>query len=502
MVKDGNKQRLLGRYRLEEVIAVGGMGTVARAHDDVLHRTVAIKLLKEEYAADPGTVERFQREARIAASLSHPGIAHVFDFGQDNGRSFIVMEFLHGEDLRSRLLREGRLDTHEAVDIVARTADALAHAHQAGAVHRDIKPGNIFLTRSGEVKVTDFGIARAAAEAPVTATGTIIGTFLYLSPEQALGEPVTPASDLYSLGCVLLELLTGKPPFEGDSPAAISMAHVSKPPPSAHEVSPEVPAAVDAVIARSLSKDPADRYRNANEMASALRAAVAPAETSGPRGRVPSLEATSGAAPTVEAQRGPQTQVIESEVSSKSEDKRRRRPRAAGIRRWRPAVAVGLLAVAVTAVVIAADRLGPSDTVKVPNWVEGRIEQARQEAAQLGLTLREQSEGSFRPAGEVLRQSPAPGAEVSPGHSVELVVSSGGDLVVVPDVIGEKLEDAEGQLERSGFKAALATEVEGKKEDLIVTAQDPTPGTIRPKGSTVTLTIAERRGKGRGGGDD
>src|SRR5438874_740866 len=214
------------RYRLIERIASGGMGTVWRAEDLVLHRPVAVKVLSESLGADAKFVERFRREARAAAGLSHPNVAGIFDYGEDGDTPFMVMELIEGETLAGRLRREGGLPPAEAARIASEIASALQAAHDAGVVHRDVKPANVMLTPRGECKVMDFGIAAAAWATPLTATGATIGTASYLSPEQAGGSKATPASDVYALGCVLYEMLTGRPPFTGDNPVAVAAAHI------------------------------------------------------------------------------------------------------------------------------------------------------------------------------------------------------------------------------------------------------------------------------------
>ena len=232
---------LADRYRQVRRIASSGMGTVYEGVDERLGRRVAIKLLKEEYAEDPLFVERFGREARAAASLDHPNIAQIFDSGQHGGRHFIVMEFLDGEDLGHMLRQDCRLPADVAVSVTAQVCSALAAAHTAGVVHRDIKPGNVLVRADGRVKVTDFGIAQVQGQASLTGAGLVLGTARYLSPEQACGQAVTPASDLYSAGVLLFQMLTGNVPFTGDSPVAVALSHVREKVPSVHDFAPEVP---------------------------------------------------------------------------------------------------------------------------------------------------------------------------------------------------------------------------------------------------------------------
>ncbi|MBF4562611.1 serine/threonine protein kinase [Microbacterium sp. VKM Ac-2870] len=247
-----------GRYELDSRIAIGGMGEVWEATDHVIGRTVAIKILKDEYMGDPGFLERFRAEARHAALVNHEGIASVFDYGEENGSAFLVMELVPGEALSTILEREGSLSTDKTLDIVAQTAAALQAAHAAGLVHRDIKPGNLLITPDGRVKITDFGIARIADQVPLTATGQVMGTVQYLSPEQASGHAASPATDIYSLGIVAYECLAGKRPFTGESQVAIAMAQINdSPPPLAATIAEPVRNFVMSMIAKKPEERPA-----------------------------------------------------------------------------------------------------------------------------------------------------------------------------------------------------------------------------------------------------
>jgi serine/threonine-protein kinase len=262
------------RYTNVELIAHGGMADVYRATDSVLERTVAVKVLAERYAADQDFRARFTREAQTAASLSHPNVVTIYDVGEIDGTPYIVMEHLGGGSLADRV-REQRIAPAAALVWLSQAADALDAAHAAGIVHRDVKPGNLLLDREGDVHVSDFGIARAAAHDPLTSAGTILGSSGYMAPEQARGEPATPASDRYALGCVAFELLTGRRPFEAESPTAEAMLHASEPPPRPSEIEPALPAAADAAVLQALAKDPDSRPRSAAAFVEALGAAFA-----------------------------------------------------------------------------------------------------------------------------------------------------------------------------------------------------------------------------------
>ncbi|MCS3844909.1 serine/threonine-protein kinase [Microbacterium sp. AK031] len=258
-----------GRYELQSRIAIGGMGEVWEATDHVIGRTVAIKILKDEYMGDPGFLERFRAEARHAALVNHEGIASVFDYGEENGSAFLVMELVPGEALSTLLERDGALSADKTLDIVAQTASALQAAHAAGLVHRDIKPGNLLITPDGRVKITDFGIARIADQVPLTATGQVMGTVQYLSPEQASGHPASPATDTYSLGIVAYESLAGKRPFTGESQVAIAMAQINEQPPP---LPPTVPIPVQNLVMAMIAKKPADRPSSSATVARAAQA--------------------------------------------------------------------------------------------------------------------------------------------------------------------------------------------------------------------------------------
>jgi serine/threonine-protein kinase len=264
------------RYELQELVGTGGMSSVYRALDRLLERNVALKILHPHYGDDEEYVERFRREARAVAQLSHPNIVTVIDRGESDGQQYIVFEYIDGESLKQLVDRNGPLPGRRAIELTLQVADALAFAHQAGLVHRDVKPQNVLVTEDGEAKVTDFGIARSLdVEHGVTQTGTVLGTSNYLSPEQARGQTVTPSTDVYSLGVVLFELLTGEVPFPGDNFVAVAMKHINEPPPSLLERRPDVPVRLVHAVERALAKDPADRFQTMEAFAAELRACLA-----------------------------------------------------------------------------------------------------------------------------------------------------------------------------------------------------------------------------------
>jgi serine/threonine protein kinase len=267
---------ILGRYSLEELVGAGGMSSVYRAHDRLLERDVALKILHESYLEDEAAVERFRREARAVAQLSHPNIVTVIDRGEEDGRQFIVFEYVPGEDLKECVARTGALPVREALTLAVEAGRGLAFAHRHGIVHRDVKPQNVMLNGDGQAKVTDFGIARSLdVEKGVTQSGTVLGTSDYISPEQASGGTVGPETDVYSLGCVLFELLTGEVPFPGGSFVAVAMRHLHEPPPSVLDLRPDVPPRVASAVERAMAKDPGARFATMEEFIAELEACLA-----------------------------------------------------------------------------------------------------------------------------------------------------------------------------------------------------------------------------------
>ena len=470
-------QSLLGRYRLGEVIGAGGMGTVLQAHDEVLGRSVAVKLLREELAADERSLVRFRQEARIAASLSHPGIAAVYDFAEEGGRPAIVMELLDGQDLHTVLSVEGPMDPARAAAIVAQAADALSYAHGMGAVHRDVKPANIFLTRSGAVKITDFGVAYAAGGGQLTTTGALIGTPDYLSPEQVRGERATAASDVYSLGCVAFELLTGRPPFGGDNSIAVATSRLGAPPPSARALHAEVGEELDEVVRRALAPAPGDRYPTAAAMARALRAAVRhPAPT-------PPVGPLAGGPATERLDSGPAT-LVEPPLPARVP-----RPPPGRSRKWAglwAALLVLFMAGLTLDVVRAWQRQNAPRAV--PSWTGVSFQQASGQARRLGFVVKRVDAPHQPPAEVVLGSTPAAGTRLKPGSTVTLAVSLG-NLFALPDVRTKNVDDATTILRGQHLNVIRNSQTVPGAVDGLVDSQDPAPGALVSGGAPVTLTV-------------
>jgi serine/threonine-protein kinase len=476
------------RYELTHLIARGGMAQVYRARDRQLDRPVALKVLFPELSVDRAFVERFRREAQAAANLSHPNIVPVFDWGEDNGAYFIVMEFVDGRALSAVLREAGTLPPQQAATIGAHVAAALAFAHRHGVVHRDVKPGNVLITADGTVKVTDFGIARAMnTEESLTQTGAVMGTAAYFSPEQAEGHGVDSRSDIYSLGVVLYEMSTGKPPFTGDSPVAVASKHVRDQPVLPRDVNPSIPVALEAVIMKAMAKSPDDRYQSAEELrADLLRFAdgrPVEAADAGVTSMVAAVDATQATMVTGQTRAVPAG--AGSAGPSRAELERQRRTR-----RLVALLVTLLVALAVIAFFLLRS-LGGSN-VTVPNVV-GETAQAATQTLQnnnlvVGGTTRQTSAD---PKGQVLSTDPKSGAKVKKNTTVSLVVSGGPTVtnVTVPSVVNQQLTAAIAALDKAGL-AYKVTDIASPKTTGTVLSQDPAGNSQAKSTTVVKLTVS------------
>ncbi len=479
-----------GRYELTHLIARGGMAQVYRAMDRQLERPVALKVLFPELSVDRTFVERFRREAQAAANLSHPNIVPVFDWGEDDGSYFIVMEYVEGRPLSAVLRDPQRMPPRQIAMIGAGVAAALAFAHRHGVVHRDVKPGNVLITPDGDVKVTDFGIARAMnTEESLTQTGAVMGTAAYFSPEQAEGKGVDSRSDIYSLGVVLYEMAVGRPPFTGDSPVAVASKHVRDLPVLPRQANPTVPPALEAVVMKAMAKNPDDRYGSAEELrADLLRFAEGrPVEAADPG--VTSLMTAVGVTQAVPLSTGrtAAVPVVGGTPTSREDLERKKRTRNLIIVLVLLLVALGVIAF------FLLRSLGVfGNNVTVPNVVGLTASQATQTLRNDHLTVGSSTvRTSNTTKGNVLSTDPKAGASVPKNSAVKLVVSGGPNIptVVVPSVTGQQLTQAIALLQGDNLGYTVHNVTSNQPVGTVL-SQDPAGGTKVLETHKVTLTVS------------
>ena len=488
------------RYRVVSRVGSGGMAEVYCAEDLQLGRRVAVKLLHERFAQDPEFVERFRREASSAASLSHANIVSVYDRGEWGGTYYIAMELLEGRSLDTIVREEAPLTPERAIELTEQVLRAARFAHRHGVVHRDLKPHNVIIDSEGRVKVTDFGIARAGAS-EITQTGSIMGTARYLSPEQAQGEAVGPRSDLYAIGILLYELLTGTVPFEGESVVAIALRHLSEPPRPPSSLVSSISPQLDAIVLRALAKDPDQRFADADEFLDALNRARA-------RLRAEDGSRTASFAPVVLPAIGapaprpgaPGTQMllpaavsygepshwdpnVTSVISGGPPPSRRSSPM------WPWALFGALLAaaaiVALLYLLLAAHKTVPS--VTGDNEYQA-IAQLEHDGFQVPPATLQSS--SIYPNGTVIAQNPAAGTQIAKGDTVAITVSSGAAAKAVPDVTGDRLADAEYALRHKGFRYSTSQQPSTSVKSGYVISTNPGVGSVADSGSVVALTVS------------
>ncbi|MFJ3384727.1 MULTISPECIES: Stk1 family PASTA domain-containing Ser/Thr kinase [unclassified Curtobacterium] len=496
---------LANRYEIGDVIGRGGMATVHVGQDTRLGRRVAVKLLKPSLANDPAFRTRFRQEAQAAARMAHPTIVRVYDAGEETVTEqsgaevqvpFIVMEYVEGRPL-SDVIGEGPVEPDEAVRLTSGILTALEYSHRAGVVHRDIKPANVMVTHTGQVKVMDFGIARAITDtsATVAQTTSILGTASYFSPEQARGETVDARTDLYSTGIVLFELLTGRPPFLGDSPVAVAYQHVSEQPVAPSTITPAVSPALDAVTLHALVKDRTRRFQNAAEFRRDLEQAAA--------GQVPAstkkLQRTANDASTMLFGVNPRTTSNPEVAFRELDDTQEHRPQRT---QNRPPVAWIWVGIVLTIAVIAGvifwvANLQPgqapvSSSVSVPNVVGATYDSAENALKKRDLVAVRVDENSDKvDKGSVIRTEPGSGTNVARSQNIRVVVSLGPEQVAVPDVANQAQDAAQKALEAAGFTiGAINTDYSPSVPEGTVMSSDPASGSSHPKGTVINLTVS------------
>lgn len=472
------------RYTILERIGGGGMADVYRAHDQLLDRSVAVKVLRSQFTDDDEFVTRFRREAQAAARLSHPNIVNIYDVGRDEDIYYIVMEYISGETLKEHIQREGTLPVESAVRIALEIAEALEHAHQNNIVHCDIKPHNILMTRSGRVKVTDFGIARAVTSATMTQTGTIIGSVHYFSPEQAKGSSVSAKSDIYSLGVVLYEMLTGVVPFTGETPISIALKHLQEEPRPPRELNPDIPPLLEAIVLKAMAKNSEQRFETIDEMIGDLRLAQNYLRDDHTR-RLSKEDFPTQVLPRVTVPEPAQPAEKSEGTPAGPTDKGKR------------GLIIGLIALLIlgfaTGAFLAFGKFWSINEVTVPNVAGKQVDTARN--ILLSANLRVSITDAFNdkvPSGYVISQNPEAGTTVKEQRTITLIVSKGPEITVVPDVRGIKQRDAELQIKNAGLVVGRIDEQYSPDvpADTII-SQNPRPPAQVNKGTAIDLVVSK-----------
>ena len=478
------------RYDVGQVIGRGGMAEVYEGTDRRLNRRVAIKVLRPDLARDPMFQERFRREAQSAAGLNHPNIVAIYDTGEDligEGANqvsipYIVMEYVDGVTLRHMLNNGPRILPERALEVIAGVLAALDYAHRHGIVHRDIKPANIMINAHGDAKVMDFGIARAMSDAAtsVTATSAVMGTAQYLSPEQARGESVDARSDIYSTGCVLYELLTSSPPFNGDSPVSIAYQHVNEAPKLPSSIDPSIPTTLDTIALTALTKSPANRYQTAAEMRFDIERAIAgmPIST---RPSVAPVVADLGSTTVIPLTSPAVTTAVATHTKQ------------GGRKKW-VTVTIATVVSALLLLFVGSQLLGPSqDLVTTPNVKSKTIDEATLALSEVGLKVGTQTPQADDnvPKGTIIGQDPAPGELIEAGQAVNLIVSAGKDQVPVPDLVNlPSVDDARLVLTEAKLLLGRVTPVDSDKPEGTILEQDPVATTVVDIGTLISVTVS------------
>ena len=495
-----DKGYLLGeRYRIIDTLGEGGMANVYLAEDIILQRKVAVKILRLDLQNEPQTQTRFQREALATSELSHPNIVSVLDVGTDHGLPYMVMEYVDGPDLKEYIRQNAPLDLHEVIRIMDQILSAVALAHKHNVIHRDLKPQNILMDKRGNIKIADFGIAVALNQSSVTQTNSVMGSVHYMSPEQTRGGLVTKQSDIYSLGIILYELITGTVPFNGDTPVSIALKHAQEPIPSIRKKDQSVPQALENVVLKATAKDPRDRYATAQAMQADLDSSLDPERADEPV-FVPNHGNNNDKTIVLPGFKAPEKeQTVESEEENKPDKKEKKKDFWQNVKShkwwWIFSVIAAGLIIFIMIFALSGNNNKPRQ-VHIPdvtNITEKRAEK-RLEAAglQVGKVIRRQSDDIKK--GHVIGTKPAAGNRVDQGKAIILIVSSGTSMVKVPDVVGDNYDEAAEKLENQGFDVVREDQYSNKMAKGNIISQSIAAGVeVKPTQTTITLVVS--RGK-------
>ena len=495
-----DKGYLLGeRYRIIDTLGEGGMANVYLAEDIILQRKVAVKILRLDLQNEPQTQARFQREALATSELSHPNIVSVLDVGTDHGLPYMVMEYVDGPDLKEYIRQNAPLDLHEVIRIMDQILSAVALAHKHNVIHRDLKPQNILMDKRGNIKIADFGIAVALNQSSVTQTNSVMGSVHYMSPEQTRGGLVTKQSDIYSLGIILYELITGTVPFNGDTPVSIALKHAQEPIPSIRKKDQSVPQALENVVLKATAKDPRDRYATAQAMQADLDSSLDPERADEPV-FVPNHGNNNDKTIVLPGFKAPEKeQTVESEEENKPDKKEKKKDFWQNVKShkwwWIFSVIAAGLIIFIMIFALSGNNNKPRQ-VHIPdvtNITEKRAEK-RLEAAglQVGKVIRRQSDDIKK--GNVIGTKPAAGNRVDQGKAIILIVSSGTSMVKVPDVVGDNYDEAAEKLENQGFDVVREDQYSNKMAKGNIISQSIAAGVeVKPTQTTITLVVS--RGK-------
>ncbi|HAB66795.1 MAG TPA: Stk1 family PASTA domain-containing Ser/Thr kinase [Firmicutes bacterium] len=492
-------QKINDRYQIIKSIGEGGMANVYLAYDTILDRDVAVKVLRGDLSNDEKFVRRFQREALNASSLSHPNIVEVYDVGDDAGQYFIVMEYIDGKNLKDLIKKRGKLTTTEVVDIMSQIADGLSVAHDSYIIHRDIKPQNIMILENGLVKITDFGIAMAMNATQLTQTNSVMGSVHYLPPEQASGKGSTLKSDIYSMGILMYELLTGTLPYRGDNAVEIALKHLKEPLPSIREILPDLPQSVENIILKSAAKNPKNRYNDAREMYEDLKTCLDDTRINEPR-----LEYQY---PELDNDNKRFTKQVEKAISVDEEDKNDGEVSVKKVTdsevKKENKILIFLAAIFVSLVVIVAafvlflPKFLNQEDIKIPEVAGKTVSEVIDELQKLGLEVADstlEASSDTVPKGNVVKTNPPSGAKRSPGTVVTIFVSSGDEKVVVEDYTGKNYFEIKGSLEASGVLVYQDIRSVDKPDDYEMNQiidQDKKPGEKLGAKDSITLTVPD-----------